>query len=249
MSSLTGKKRKLSTEPKATTAQEAHHDLDGNDHGEFGKIVSKTTIMDLPKELLVQIIGYTLINPSPITLRKPHEYRWAKELDSLHHTSGPRKIKRRRTRRAPLLNTLLVCRDFYFAGLEAYHGGNIFHFDTPLDFRETFIDTLSDRHKACVKNVIIDWDWYCIELGQPKQADYFAHCPWALQRDLLESFPKLDSAVVNCQMKREPVYFAAASRAGRAKSQIQERVLKAWPSNARKIQFVFPQSWGVLTDM
>lgn len=205
--------------------------------------------MDLPKELLVQIIGHALISPSPITLRKPHENRWAKELDSLRPTPASNERKRRRTRKSPLSKILLICRDFYFAGLEAYYGGNVFHFDTPLDFRDLFIETLSDRHKACVKQVIVDWEWHFLELPQPRRLEYFSRYPAALREDLLEDFAKLESTVINCWMRKEPVFVAAASRADRAKSEIQRQVLAALPSNASQVKFVFPRSWGILTDM
>lgn len=209
--------------------------------------------MSLPKEILIQIIGYTLINPSPITLHKPHEYRWAKELSSLrpNNTKDPKRFKR--TRRSPLLKILLVCRDFYFAGLEAYYCGNVFHFDSPLDFRETFVQGLSERHKACVKRIVLEWDWTCIDVRwtQGGTEGLVPRDEWALGEDLMEGFPELESVVVRVVMMREPVYFAKASRADRAKGEIERKVNEAWEGDMRKglVEFEWPRSWGILKDM
>lgn len=207
----------------------------------------KTGIMALPTELLIQIIGYTLTKPRPITLHRPHEYRWAKELNSLQLMYNKRF---KRTRKSDLLKILLVCHEFYFAGLEAYYGGNVFHFDSPLDFRDTFIKTLSDRHKACIKHVVIDWEWYHSDVRSSTAArKYYPKQPFAVASDLLEDFHELQSATVNVWMRQEPVFLAAASKANIGKSQIREMVLAVWPSMASKLEFVFPKSWGRLADM
>lgn len=207
----------------------------------------KPGIIALPTELLIQIIGYTLTKPHPITLHRPHEYRWAKELNSLQ----PMYNKRfRRTRKSDLLKILLVCREFYFAGLEAYYGGNVFHFDSPLDFRDTFIKTLSDRHKACIKRVVIDWEWYRFDIRSlSAERKYHPKQPFAVASDLLEEFPELQSATVEVWMRQEPVFLAAASKANVAKAQIRELVLSVWPSMASKLEVAFPKSWGRLADM
>ncbi|KAK4496594.1 hypothetical protein PRZ48_012574 [Zasmidium cellare] len=237
---LSTRKRKPSTDLQA-------EDIKNTKTSDTSQPEQKTGITSLPKELLIQIIGYALIKPHPITLHNPWEHRWAKEVNSLKELSSMKRFKR--SRKSDLAKVLSTCRDFYFAGLEAYYGGNTFRFGSPADFRDKFTRVLNPRQTACVKSVMIDWEWHVYVQWETGEVKCFPRSMEQPRWDLLEGFPELQSATIGVYMAKEPVVLAAASRADAAKAEIRKQVFALWPEQASKIEVTFPESWGRLADM
>ena len=96
---------------------------------------------NLPSELLLRIASYVLYDPSekPVSLRSAGSRRWSNEVyDLTGYNSadnfGSRKIdnpkRYSRVTKSKLLNCLLICRRFYFSGVEAFFGGRTFSFQS-----------------------------------------------------------------------------------------------------------------------
>ena len=211
--------------------------------------------MDLPKELLLQITSEVLTSSKPITLRQPQERRWTNEIANLRDIPQwskqpriPMGPSRKRQRKSPLLKLILVCKEFYFAGIEAYYSKNTFQFDSLHHFR-TFSEKLEPRQKMLIESVNIEV-MYCKET---KHLDPPVYVPmeagdFATHGDLLEEFVKLKTACIVCKTEKTSVYMAAASRARPVKEAIKQAVKENWNSRKEALRFVFPREWGLVED-
>lgn len=220
--------------------------------------LSRTGIMDLPKELLLQITSEVLTRSKPITLRQPQERRWTNEIANLRdipqwskdawldrHQGLP---SRKRQRKSPLLKLILVCKEFYFAGIEAYYSKNTFQFDSLHHFR-TFSEKLETRQRMLIERVNIEVMYF----KKTKHEDPPVYVPmeagnFATHGDLLEGFVKLKHAGIMCKVEKTSVYMAAASRARPVKQAIKRDVIENWRSRRDVILFKFPREWGLVED-
>ncbi|EME84508.1 uncharacterized protein MYCFIDRAFT_195533 [Pseudocercospora fijiensis CIRAD86] len=215
--------------------------------------------MDLPKELLVEIIGHVLTVSSPITLRERKEARWSNEIANLRDIpqwSRQQRFpagyqhppKRKRMRKSPLLPVIAVCKDFYFAGLEAYYSKNVFHFDSVSHLQQVKA-RLSEKHKSFLERAEIEVQWLRATPWGVDPPVYSTAPGGLLSEDVLADVPRLKNVVVVC-VSEMTVYLAAASKANAVKEQIKDLVVAGWKSAAEKgiLQFVFPKEWGVVEN-
>ncbi|KXT08477.1 hypothetical protein AC579_4420 [Pseudocercospora musae] len=220
---------------------------------------TNTTIMDLPKELLVEIVGHALTVGAPITLRERKEARWSNEIATLRDIpqwSRQQRFpagyqhppKRKRMRKSPLLPVIAVCKDFYFAGLEAYYSKNVFHFESVSHLQQVKA-RLSEKHKSFLEKIEIEMQWFRVTSWGVDPPVYCPSPSTLLSEDLLADLPKLKGVVVVC-LSEMTVYLAAASNANTVKEQIQDLVMKRWKTTSEKgiLRFVFPKEWGVVEN-
>lgn len=104
-------------------------------------VVQRSALLDLPAEVLTHILSFLLVHEegTPIVLRPASERRWRneiRELVAIDESVRPKHIEEYNeivknvgtAGKSRLLRYLLVCHDFYFAGVAAYYGGSIFKF-------------------------------------------------------------------------------------------------------------------------
>ena len=53
-----------------------------------------------------------------------------------------------------LLDVLVVCRDFYFAGIKAFYGENTLRF-VGEDHLEHYVESLDSERRDCVRNIVL----------------------------------------------------------------------------------------------
>ena len=166
-------------------------------------------ILNLPREILLHILSHILVNfQGTVTLRSSNDRRWRKELHSLVATTWEQSISNldfrkdpaipdRRVDKSPLLDVLLVCRHFYFAGIAAFFGDNLLHFD---NIRHLDVPTkkLDMDRRGCICKVTIDHKNYApstrLEPGYRTPAEN-----GALIGQVFEKLPSLKSATLVCR--------------------------------------------------
>ena len=109
-------------------------------------------ISNLPSEVLTQILSYILTKPGPITLHSASPRRWRNEAYSLSKRNFGFRYVAIKSVKSPLLDILLVSRSFYFAGIEAFFGENVFKFD---DIRhlELLTSKLDTDRRRCIRRI------------------------------------------------------------------------------------------------
>ncbi|KAF7189562.1 hypothetical protein HII31_09202 [Pseudocercospora fuligena] len=215
--------------------------------------------MDLPKEILVEIVGCVLTVDTPVTLRERKEARWSNEIANLRDIpqwSRQQRFpagyqhppKRKRMRKSPLLPVIAVCKDFYFAGLEAYYSKNIFHFESVSHLQQVKA-RLSEKHKSFLENIEIEVQWFRATPWGVDPPVYSTSPSNLLSENVLADLPRLKNVVVMC-LSEMTVYLAAASKANAVKEHIKDLVMNGWKCASEKVvlRFVFPKEWGVVAN-
>ena len=99
-----------------------------------------------------------------------------------------------------LLDILLVCRDFYFAGIAAFFGGNTLHFDNIAHLQQ-FTKKLDVDRRRCIKRITLDKEWHAQWHGT--KAGFQWTCEPSedagLLRVPLERLPFLQSVTIHCK--------------------------------------------------
>ncbi len=135
----------------------------------------------LPAEVLTNILSRVLVRRrQPVYLRSSHERRWGKEIEDLRGPLPRLRFDRRwsyklgmrenpgargRTQNPSwLLRVLRVNKAFYFAGIDAFYGGNELGFPGFPRLRAFLDDTDKDR-KSCIKrlHLIIHFDFKYVD--------------------------------------------------------------------------------------
>ncbi|KAK5127592.1 hypothetical protein LTR85_006932 [Meristemomyces frigidus] len=108
-------------------------------------VVQDSLLLRLPKELQIHILGYVLIQiDRHIKLQSASDRRWRNEILELGKGDLPRPIK------SSLLDVLLVCKSFYYTGIEAFYGGNMLRF-RDLDQLQRFMRSMQSDRRRCIK--------------------------------------------------------------------------------------------------
>ena len=128
---------------------------------------------------------HTCTSIGPITLHSASGRRWRNEVHALVDVDWnvnidvlPKILRQdirleRKSTKSPLLDILLVCRSFYFAGIAAFFGENVLSFET-VRHLERFTATLDLDRRRCIRHVLfhsqfhsgILWDRDLVSLGK-----------------------------------------------------------------------------------
>lgn len=128
-------------------------------------VVQTARVLKLPKEIQITILSFLVVREKqPIVLRSAKARRWRNEVRNLaapdlgvrgwdferdHHQ---RYDDLPAFRKSPLLKVLLVCKDFYYAGIEAFYGGNTLHFES-LEHLQQLAAKLDKDRKRCIRHI------------------------------------------------------------------------------------------------
>ena len=166
-----------------------------------------TVITSLPAETLSQILSYVLIcEDQPVSLCSTEQVRWTKEFDETRARSLVTKNKHAQGRKLSLLEVLLTCKSFYFAGIEAFYGGNELAFSSTFALRG-FLEVVRTDRARCITKVVVCancnvWLNYHESLmhtwKSPKGPGALAKIFKRLKREL----PKLETVQVNLNVAR-----------------------------------------------
>jgi hypothetical protein len=115
----------------------------------------------VPHEILTQILAYVLVNDNqkPITLRSRSSRRWKNELLNLKDTRRyydsheNRYYALHKVSKSNLLDILLVCRSFYFAGIAAFFGENVLQFENAHHL-DRLTATLDLDRRRCIRHIV-----------------------------------------------------------------------------------------------
>lgn len=117
-------------------------------------------ILALPHEILAQILTYILVNDDqkPIMLHSRLGRRWKNEVLHLQNTRRSYDAFENlyyalhKANKSNLLDILLVCRSFYFAGIAAFFGENVFQFEN-VHHLERLTATLDLDRRRCIRHI------------------------------------------------------------------------------------------------
>lgn len=130
-------------------------------------------ILQLPNEILINILSYILVKPSgQVTLRSKGQRRWRNESYNLYSSLGPafkqsrpalwpnhEKVSGLSRDKSNLLDILLVSRHFYFAGITSFFRENVFHFES-MQHLHGLARQLNVDRKHCIAKIAIQHEWY-----------------------------------------------------------------------------------------
>ena len=134
-------------------------------------ILQTAPILTLPHELLVHILSHNLARPQAIVLRSGTRRRWQNEVYDLgnvqwKHNSSlfPTHVQaelraRRKAIKSPLLELLLVSRQFYFAGIAAFFGENVLKFED-LQHLAQLNKTLDLDRRRCIRSIELHFKFH-----------------------------------------------------------------------------------------
>ena len=115
----------------------------------------------LPKELLIRILSYVFGYPSGLLLWRPPRAEpksvrpgLAILRNATRYADVPDRRHPSRATRDTSLQALVVCREFYYAGIEAYYGGRTFYFATVSHLTELTRGLGADRRR-CIRHIVI----------------------------------------------------------------------------------------------
>lgn len=126
---------------------------------------------------------------------------------------------------------MLVCRAFYYAGIEAYYGGVVFKF-LSADHLRAVLSSLGQDRKACIKRIVVNVEFdirTAIEEGGQTKSFYFTRSTWDLETDPLAQLPLLQQAKIM-------VGAISAGNTEKAMTEIQQLLRTAWSSKADAIE-------------
>lgn len=177
------------------------------------------SILRLPEELLIKILSYVVGN------RPPGVCLW-NSCKAGSRWCGPRRLP---TERYSAM--LLVCRNFYYAGIEAYYGGVVFKF-LSTDHLRAVTSSLGQDRKWCIKRIVINIE---LEVNKHVKKDGINEV-WYLLRnhrdfetDPLSELPSLQSAKV---LMGTP----AAMNTEKTMDEIGKNLRATWSSKADLIE-------------
>ena len=184
----------------------------------------KTTLPDLPRELLIQIFEYLVpqLDNDGRAIPLATEDRWYDQEESapywhLWRLPGLKP-------ESQLLSTLLICHAFYLAGLKAIYSHRLLRFNDASDLQR-FTRKAGEARRSCVRSIVVGIFWN--EKPQRSDADVLAS-------DHLAALPLLQSAVV--------VYATREAFFGDFKHEYlpakEQQVKDAWRSKADVLRFV-----------
>lgn len=172
-----------------------------------------------------------------ITLHSKAYRRWWTEVEGLNGHALVYKPSHN-------LKVLLVCRDFYFAGIKAFYGGNTLGFESDTHMTD-FAQHIGTDRRRCVKSVEINTRWRDV-IHQDLIARGTFICypeePRILESNPLEPFPALEEVkVVACVY---PTMALAGCYAPDPKRQkhVEAAVRQAWSTGAGKLEVIFTKS-------
>lgn len=159
-------------------------------------------ILALPNEVLTHVLSYILADrQGSITLRSAKDRRWRNELQDLVSTKWARPIYRSpppssipsyRTDKSPLLEILLVCKAFYFAGIASFFGDNVLRFDN-LRHLERLAGKLDVDRRCCIRRIEVD---YVFRVGFVTLGDCVTGEDGALLAEVFDKLSSLQSATL-----------------------------------------------------
>lgn len=211
----------------------------------------------LPAEVLTQLLSYVLVaeDGAEITLRGKRARRWRNELNGLQvsnealvrptgygsrfdYTPAPA-----RSAKSALLDILLVSRAFYFSGIEAYYGGNVFRFDTANQLA-SFVETTHVDRRRCVRDVVLSMEWsFPREVTCPSgvsdcrgiESKLIPDDQRSMATDVPANLPNLRSLGVCFRLddhQAEHLRGFPAELHRRLGAEMERQVREAWPSKA-----------------
>lgn len=118
----------------------------------------------LPHEILTHILSCVLVNDTgrPVKLHLQANRRLRNEVNKLRHPSGGYRTRivfyaNRRIDKNDRVDILLVSRSFYFAAIEAFFRGNVFHFEDIVHLDQLTSSLDSDRRR-CIYHLVLEAD-------------------------------------------------------------------------------------------
>ena len=142
---------------------------------------------------------------------------------------------------------LLVCRDFYYAGIEAYYGRVVFKF-LSVDHLRALLDDVGKDRKNCIKHIVVNVEFETnanLNLGDEGRHEPL-HLPRAsrdFDTDPLAELPSLQRAKI---MVGAPHFLTMDTP--RAMNEIRQIFLNAWTSKADaiEIEWFWRDHWTAL---
>lgn len=177
------------------------------------------------------MLSYILAQPSRrLRLRSARDRRWRNEAKALRGLNpGPL----RPFKKSPLLDILLVSKDFYYAGIKAYYGLNTLQFHTATHLKQ-FAETVGIDRRRCIRSIVVHIQWqFPSNRSRYDRGLVPADDESALDSDLLALFPSLRSAVVYCCLQHP----ASKDQVFMVDKDMVDRLKSAWPSKMDLVKF------------
>ena len=226
-------------------------------------MVQDSKILHLPKEIQLDILSFLLVEPDrPVKLRSANHRRWRNELRNLQDIPAVPDRSWRLTdhdrsfvalfandmphsAKSELLAVLLVCKAWYFVGIEAFYGGNTLHFGDASHLRQFLNKTDSDR-RACIKQIELDMEWVAERklIFHPKKSSARFSVEWrewkddVTSNDPLVAMPRLQRVVIKATREWSNRTTWTGSMAG-IETELEAMLRSAWNSKPDLLRFEF----------
>lgn len=128
---------------------------------------------------------------------------------------------------------LLVCRDFYYAGIEAYYGGVIFKF-LSTDHLQAVMSSLGGDRRGCIKRITVNIEFEIntnVREDEDQEPLYLPRTARDLFSDPLAELPSLQRAKIMVGANRD-----SGTDSERAMNEIEQSIRTAWSSKADVIE-------------
>lgn len=132
-------------------------------HDQTRNEYAKDCLLRLPAELLIQTLGYVVPQDTIVNMKagkvSRERKRWNTEIERLKNPNWTR------PKRSGLPGYMLTCPELYLSAVEAFWGGNVFHFAS-LDELQQFLGFTTEVAKRRVQQISL-YDAVCPESFTP----------------------------------------------------------------------------------